>query len=120
VKVIASDEPSNPPDRVTKDEMESGVVLVDNTAPRVERLRAAGRRVQGAAVDGVGPIQRIEIALAGKDEWVPFFPTDGIFDEQQEEFDVDAGAIAPAGPVMVALRVFDDAGNSVVTHIMLK
>jgi hypothetical protein len=120
VKVLASDEPSNPPDRVTRDEMESSVVLVDNTAPRVERLRAAGRRVQGAATDGVGPIQRIEVALAGKDDWVPFFPTDGIFDEQQEEFDIDASGIAPAGPVLLAVRVFDDAGNSVVVHVMLK
>ncbi len=120
VKVQASDEPSNPPDRVTRDEMESSVVLVDNTAPRVERLRAAGRRVQGTATDGVGPIQRIEVAIAGKDEWIPFFPTDGIFDEQQEDFDIDASGIAAAGPALLAVRVFDDAGNAVVVHVTLK
>ena len=31
MRVTASDEISNPPDRVTKDACESGVVLVDNT-----------------------------------------------------------------------------------------
>jgi hypothetical protein len=120
VKVLASDEPSNPPDRVTRDEMESSVVLVDNTAPRIERLRAAGRRVQGSVIDGVGPVQRIELTLAGKDEWVPFFPTDGIFDEQQEDFDIDAAVLSAAGPAMLAVRAFDDAGNSVIVHVTLK
>jgi hypothetical protein len=76
--------------------------------------------VQGSAVDGVGPIQRIELALAGKDEWVPFFPTDGIFDEPQEDFDIDTSGIAPAGPALLAVRVFDDAGNAVIVNVMLK
>jgi hypothetical protein len=120
VRVEASDDPSNPPDRVTRDEMESSVLLVDNTPPRVDRLRAAGRRVQGSAVDGVGPIQRIEVALAGKDDWVPFFPKDGIFDEQQEEFDFDVSSMVPPGAALLAVRVFDDAGNSVIVNVMLK
>jgi hypothetical protein len=120
VRVTASDELSNPPDRVTRDEMESGVVLVDNTPPRVEGLRVAGRRVQATAIDGVGPIQRVEVTQAGKDEWVPFFPTDGIFDEQKEEIDFDAGSVAPAGPVMLAIRVYDDAGNYVIVNVTLK
>ena len=76
--------------------------------------------MQGTATDGVGPIQRIEVSLAGKDDWVPFFPTDGIFDEPQEEFDIDSAGIAPAGPALLAVRVFDDAGNAVVMHVMLK
>ncbi len=120
VKVVATDEFSNPPDRVTRDEMESGVVLVDNTPPRIERLRVTGRRVQATASDGVGPIQRVEVALAGKDEWLPFFPTDGIFDEQQEDLDLDAGALAPAGPALLAIRVYDDAGNYVIANVTLK
>ncbi len=54
--------------------MESGVVLVDNTPPRVERLRAAGRKVQATVVDGVGPIQRVEVSLGGKEELGPVLP----------------------------------------------
>ncbi len=120
VRVVATDELANPPDRVTRDEAESGVVLVDNSPPRIENLRAAGRRIQGQAVDGVGPIQRIDVALAGTDDWIPFFPADGIFDEQREEFDLDVTVLRATGPAIVAVRVFDDANNSVIQNVALK
>jgi hypothetical protein len=120
VRVTASDELSNPPDRVTRDDAESGIVLVDNTPPRLENLRATGRRVQGAALDGVGPIQRIDVALAGRDEWVPFYPKDGIFDEAREEFDFDATVLSPQGPAILAVRVYDDANNFVIQNVQLK
>jgi hypothetical protein len=120
VRVSASDELANPPDRVTRDDAESGIVLVDNTPPRIENLRATGRRIQGSAFDGVGPIQRIDVALAGRDEWVPFYPKDGIFDEAREEFDFDTTVLSSAGPVILAVRVFDDANNFVIQNVALK
>jgi hypothetical protein len=120
VRVSASDELANPPDRVTRDEAESGVVLVDITPPRIENLKAQGRHVQALAVDGVGPIQRIEAALAGTDDWVPFFPADGIFDEPREEIDFDATVLSPTGPVLLAVRVYDDANNFVVQNVALR
>lgn len=120
VRVVATDELSNPPDRVRKHELESGVVLVDNTAPRIENLAAQGRRVKGRAIDGVGPIQRIEISVAGSDEWHPFHPADGIFDEQAEDFDADVSSFAAQGPAMLAVRVYDDANNFVIRNVALK
>jgi hypothetical protein len=120
VRVMASDEPSNPPDRVRKHELESGIIVVDNTPPRIENLTAQARRVKGRAIDGVGPIKRIEIATAGSDEWHPFHPTDGIFDEQAEDFDADVSSFAPQGAVLLAVRVYDDANNFVVRNVALK
>jgi hypothetical protein len=120
VRVVATDELANPPDLVTRDDAESGIVLVDNTPPRVEGLRAVNRRVQGVALDGVGPIQRIEVALAGTDDWTPFFPTDGIFDEAREEFDLDVTSLATTGPALLAVRVFDDANNPVILNVALR
>jgi hypothetical protein len=119
VRVLASDELSNPPDRVKRHELESGVVLVDNTAPSIEQLRADGRRVRGVALDGIGPIQRIEASVAASGEWVPFFPSDGVFDEQREEFDFDVTSLAPRGPALLTVRVYDSANNSVVEHVRL-
>lgn len=120
VLLTATDELANPPDRVTRDEMESGVVLVDNTPPRIERLRVNGRRIQASVIDGVGPIRRVEVSLAGKDDWTPFLPVDGIFDEPQEEIDIDVSSISPAGAALLAIRAFDEAGNSVVVNALLK
>jgi len=120
LRVVATDEPSNPPDRVTRDEMESGVVLVDNTPPVVEGLKLAGKHVQGVALDGVGPIARIEISLAGSDEWTPFYPTDGIFDEQREEFDADVSHLSFVLPALLSVRVYDKANNFVVRSLVLR
>ncbi|HEY4103273.1 MAG TPA: fibronectin type III domain-containing protein, partial [Polyangiaceae bacterium] len=120
VRVVATDELSNPPDRVTRDEMESSVVLVDNTPPVIEGLKVVGKRVQGVAIDGVGPIARIEISQAGSDEWTPFYPTDGIFDEPREEFDADVSKLLPVTPALLTLRVYDKANNFVVRSILLK
>lgn len=120
VRVVATDELSNPPDKVRKHELESSVVIVDNTAPRILNLSAAGRRVKGRAIDGVGPIKRIEIAVAGSDEWYPFFPKDGIFDQQAEDFDADVSALSPKGAVLLAVRVYDSANNFVIQNVALK
>jgi hypothetical protein len=120
VRVIATDELSNPPTRVKRHELESGIVLVDNTPPTIEKLVATGRKIQGIALDGVGPIQRVEASLAGKEEWYPIEPTDGIFDEQREEFEFDASSFAPQRPVLLTVRVYDQGNNFVVRHLALK
>jgi hypothetical protein len=100
--------------------MESSVVLIDNTAPVIEGLKVAGKHVQGIAIDGVGPIARIEISRVGSDDWLPFFPTDGIFDEQREEFDADVSALVSSLPVLLAVRVYDKANNFVVRNVTIK
>jgi hypothetical protein len=120
VRVTASDELSNPPSRVRKHAMESGLVLVDNTPPRVEGLAVNGRRISGRAIDGVGPIQRIEVSVVGSDEWYPFEPKDGIFDQASEAFEADVSSFAPAGPALISIRVYDKANNFVVRNVSLK
>jgi hypothetical protein len=99
--------------------MESDVILVDNTPPTIDGLTINGRRVRGTALDGVGPIQRIEASVAGTDEWFPFFPSDGIFDEQREEFELDISSMVQ-GPALLSVRVYDTANNSVVRHVNVK
>jgi hypothetical protein len=120
IRVQASDEPSNPPDRVKRHELTSAVVLVDNTPPSLASLEARGRKVSGTAVDGVGPISRIELSVAGSGDWYPFFPRDGIYDQQREDFDVDVSGVAPAGRVVISVRVYDEANNFVVRHVTLE
>jgi hypothetical protein len=119
LRVQVSDELSNPPDRVKKHELSSATIVVDNTPPALVSLEATGRRVTGSAADGVGPISRIEMGVAGSGEWYPFYPRDGIYDQAREDFDVDVSAFAPAGRTIVSVRVYDRANNFVVRHVTL-
>src|SRR5690606_25045831 len=98
VRVAASDELSNPPGSVETYALVSNTLVVDNTAPRFEKLTVANGRLSGAVVDGMGPVARIEVSIAGTDEWLPLSPTDGIFDEAREEFSVELSALGFVGP----------------------
>jgi hypothetical protein len=120
VRVEATDENVNPPDRALKHSLESPVVIVDNTPPVFRTLGAQGRRIRGDVVDGVGPIARIDVAVDGRNEWRPFLPVDGVFDEPVEAFDFDVSSLVGAGNHLVAIRAFDQAGNSVVRDLELK
>ncbi len=120
VLVIATDELSNPPELVTKSELESGVLVIDNTPPVVDGLKLVGKRLQAVVLDGVGPIQRVEVSVAGSDEWRPIAPADGIFDEQREELDVELSSVLPAGPALISVRAYDAANNFVIKNFALK
>lgn len=113
IRLEATDELSNPPDRVTKHSLTIGEVVVDNTAPVLTGLAIDGNRLRGTASDQVGPISRIEFALVGKKSWFPIFPKDNVFDEATEAFDVDVSSLVPSGPHLVVVRAYDAAGNRI-------
>ncbi len=121
IRVEATDELVNPPQMVTRHELQSSSVIVDNTPPVFQELTVNGRRIRGKTVDGVGPIVRIDVAVDSQTkQWTPYFPQDGIFDESVEEFDLDVAPLAGPGSHTVAVRVFDAAGNSVVRTVELR
>jgi hypothetical protein len=109
VRVIATDAPDNPGSLALTDTRDSEPIRIDNHAPRVERLRRAGARLTGRAVDGLGPIAHLEYAVDGG-EWEPLFPTDDLFDTAEEDFAIDLSPLDP-GPHIVAVRATDAAGN---------
>jgi hypothetical protein len=120
IRITAADDISNPPGQVTRHSLESSVVVVDNTAPVLTELRADGRKIRAIAVDGVGPIARFELAIAGRDDWFPFHPVDGVFDEQREELEADLTGVIPTGPAMLSIRVYDQEGNVSVRSVTVK
>lgn len=117
VLVEASDELSNPPPRTTRNSLESGIIVVDSTPPAIQDLSLVGRRLRLRAVDGISPIQRVEVALVGTDAWFPLDPADGVFDEPNEAVDADVSAVIPGGNRLVAVRVYDAAGNFTVRSV---
>lgn len=121
VRVSASDEISNPPESATRHELESHVFVVDTTPPDLRGLTVVGnRRVRGTALDGVGPIARIEFSLTGTDDWIVVAPGDGVLDETSEEFEFDASAVSSAGPALISVRAYDAENNVVVRSVSLR
>ena len=112
VRVVASDEPSNPPGDVLTHTMDSSPFVIDNTPPVLTALSIAGRVLRARAVDGVGPIIRIEVAVDGKLEWRPLGAKDGVFDSADESVDADVSTVVPPGSHVVTVRAFDAAGNA--------
>jgi hypothetical protein len=116
VRVEASDEQANPPDQVLTHASESAPMLIDNTPPTLQ-VTMNGRRLRAHAVDGLGPIVRIEATVDGHLDWRPLGATDGLFDTADESVDTDVSKLVPGGTHIVAVRAYDAAGNSVVQEV---
>jgi hypothetical protein len=117
VQVTVTDELSNPPARVKSHQMQSEVILVDNTAPRFDKVTLNGTTITGSVHDGIGPIRRLEVKVAGRPNWIPFDPRDGIFDQATEQFSLDLRVLSVSGGALVTLRAFDTAGNMDLRHV---
>lgn len=118
VQVEASDEPANPPALVLRSTRESEPIRIDNHPPRIEGLTARGRVVRGRAVDALGPIARLEVAIDGRD-WLPLHPDDQLLDTASERFEVRLTDLE-AGDHVVAVRATDAAGNSATGEIAVR
>jgi hypothetical protein len=118
LRVRASDELSNPAAYALSHAAESGPVLVDNHAPRIEGLAQDGARVRGRAVDDASTIARLEVAVDGR-EWTPLFPDDDLLDTRDERFTVDLAGLDP-GEHVVAVRAYDAAGNPVSAEVVVR
>ncbi|MCA9576136.1 MAG: hypothetical protein R3B40_30510 [Polyangiales bacterium] len=115
VEVEASDEPANPRELRLTSRAVSEPIRVDNHAPVIEQLQLQGARVSGRAVDTLGPVARLELAVDGG----PFrdiFPVDHLLDTAVERFEVDLPDLAP-GPHVVAVRATDASGNTVTAEV---
>lgn len=121
LRVTATDELANDPRTVTRHSLESALILVDNTPPRLVRLGWQGKRLIGAAEDGLGPIRRVEVRIGAGQEWWPVGAEDGVYDQAKEDFSLDMGPLLPAeSGGFVTVRAYDAAGNWAVGHIEMR
>jgi hypothetical protein len=120
IKVVASDEESNPAGEGLTDEKVSDLVKVDNTRPQVLQLSydAASGILQGVAHDNLSLIRYLEYSVDGG-EWKFFAPKDGVFDDREEPFEVKAGPLA-SGPHFIGVRATDEEGNVGVEKVSVR
>lgn len=118
VKVEASDEEANPENLALKTEVVSQPILVDNHPPRITKLQFRNGKVQGEAVDSLGPIARLQMSV-DSGPWRDIFPKDLLLDSRKEAFEVELEGLRGSDHV-VAIRAFDAAGNSVTDEIFIK
>ncbi|MBN1938834.1 MAG: WD40 repeat domain-containing protein, partial [Candidatus Aminicenantes bacterium] len=87
MNVSVSDERSNPPGREKKGEKTVGPLIIDNTAPSVDDLKAVrqGGRLQVSfqALDALSTIKDVRV-LIRPGEWTVVYPEDGIADSKAE------------------------------------
>jgi hypothetical protein len=112
VKIVASDQKSNPADAALKGERESASFDVDNTAPTVT-LSAARREGNVIVVpfevrDTDSVVSRVEYSVDSQ-PWRSAFPADGILDARREQFHLRLDA-ALAGRTLV-VRATDAMNN---------
>lgn len=108
LKVVASDEESNPAGTALTDESISESVKVDNRRPEVLNLTFEAGILKGVARDNLSLIRYLEYSVDGGD-WKFFGPKDGVFDDREESFEVKP-EIKP-GPHTIAVRATDEEGN---------
>ena len=121
VKVVASDQSSNPTETALKGERESASFDVDNSPPAVAmgsvRREGASILVPFSIRDADSPIARVEYALDAQ-RWQAAFPQDGILDGRQEQFTLRLDA-ATAGRTLV-VRATDAMNNVGTGEVVLK
>lgn len=110
VKVVASDERSNPREDALEHALTSAPFLVDNRKPELLDLKIAYPYASGRAHDSFSAISELAYSVDGGD-WQPFAPRDGIFDDPTEEFTVKLPARLPPGAHSLAVRAVDAADN---------
>jgi sugar lactone lactonase YvrE len=115
LKLVASDEPTEPAGIALTAERVSRPFLVDNTAPAVAGLEAGTpdpktglSRVTFSAQDALSPIAAARVSVNAGD-WMTLEPRDHIFDSVTESFSTDV-KLAP-GENVVSVWVADAQGN---------
>jgi sugar lactone lactonase YvrE len=122
LKIVASDGPSNPPDKALKTERESERFEVDNTPPVVSEPKvisfldfngtippSRGFSIGFEAKDIGSSVERAQYSVDGG-EWLMLAPKTGISDGKQESYQFTVIGLK-AGEHTIAVRAYDRFEN---------
>jgi hypothetical protein len=103
IKVVASDESANTPDRALKGERESDPIDVDNTPPVITSevvRRPAGLRLAVHVHDALSAILKVEYSV-GSGAWQLIYPIDGLADSPDELYEIPVANEAEARRIII-------------------
>ena len=112
LRVTASDQAANSPDRALQSSKMSTLFAIDNTRPTIDGLQInVGKG--GATARATDQISTIaEMAFSVDDQpWQLGTTADGLFDDLTEDLRIDLPAGLSRGTHTLAVRVADSAGN---------
>jgi hypothetical protein len=113
LKIVASDEPSNPPAETLTAERESERFVVDNTPPEISEVAAepanTGTTVRFRAKDATSAIVNAQYSVDAGD-WTVLQPVGGVSDSTDERYEFVVRNLAP-GEHTVAIRAYDEFDN---------
>jgi len=118
IKVLATDRPDHPAETALADERVSDPVLVDNTAPLVENVKATvekgddGARaiVTFTARDATSRLTGAGYSVDAATDWRTVAPQDGLFDTGRETCRFTVSDLEP-GAHRIGIRAIDEANN---------
>lgn len=120
VRIIASDDLSNPPGQGLQDERVSELFPIDHTPPNFLNVNA--RKGDGfinlsfIIRDELSPIVSVEYAIQ-PGEWEPLYPNDRILDSQSETFDVRIPLPTSGEWTIIQIRARDSGQNAAVISV---
>ena len=119
LKVVATDRLDHPADTALTDERTSDPILIDNTAPIIENVKAkleAGEGGKARAVvtfsakDATSRLSEAAYTVDAATDWRTVGPDDGLFDTPAETFRFAVEGLGP-GPHRIGIRAVDEANN---------
>jgi len=120
IRVVASDRMDHPADLALRDERVSDPVLIDNTAPILENVKAKlekGDENEGphavvtfTARDATSRLTEAAYTVDADDDWQTIAPQDRLFDTPRETFRFVTDVLGP-GPHRIGIRAVDEANN---------
>jgi hypothetical protein len=115
IRVTASDERSNTAETRLTDSRVSDPVVVDNTAPSIEKadIKVAGDKItmKLSIVDLLSVIGHVQYTVDSNSDWIGTLPDDLVYDTTKEDFTIIIEK-QKAGDHVIAIKVSDDVGNT--------
>jgi hypothetical protein len=103
IRIVASDEPSNTPDRSLSGDHESDPIDVDNTPPVITTdvvQVGTATKLTVRVHDAHSPIQKVEYSIGGVG-WQLIYPIDGLADSPDEQYEIGLANVADASRVLI-------------------